>query len=135
MESPAIKVEVVTPDGVVFSREVISLKIPGSEGMFGVLANHAPFITPITIGAIEAFDGNKTFWLATSGGFTEVLPDKTTILAETAETSDHIDAARAEAAANRARDRLLAHTADVDTDRAQQSLHRALNRMKVALLK
>jgi F-type H+-transporting ATPase subunit epsilon len=132
MDSPKFTIEVVTPDGVVFSRDVVSVKIPGSEGMFGVLANHAPFVTAITIGTIEAFDGEKNYYLATSGGFTEVLPQKTTILAETAEAADSIDLARAEASAKRARDRLESHSADVDVERAQLSLRRAINRIKIA---
>jgi len=132
MDSPKFKVEVVTPNGVVFSQNAVSLKAPGAEGMFGVLANHAPFITALTIGAVEIFDGEKTYCLAASGGFTEVLPDKTTILAETAEIRDKIDLTRAEAAAGRARSRLESKSFDIDVERAQLALRRALNRIDVA---
>ena len=135
MDSPKFKVEVVTPDGVIYSEDVVSLKIPGSEGMFGVLANHAPFMTSITVGLIEANTGSETVMLATSGGFTEVLSDKTTVLAETAEVSTAIDVERAEAAVIRARERLSGKQPEVNVDRAQLTLLRALNRLKVAGMK
>ena len=135
MDSPKFKVEMVTPDGVVFSKEVVSLKIPGLEGMFGVLANHAPFMTGITVGPIEADTGSETITLATSGGFTEVLPDKTTVIAETAEVSAKIDVQRAEAAAERARNMLSAKQSGIDVERARLALLRAVNRLKVAGMK
>lgn len=135
MDSPKFKVEMVTPDGVVFSKEVVSLKIPGIEGMFGVLANHAPFMTGITIGTIEADTGSETITLATSGGFTEVLPAKTTVIAETAEVSSKIDVQRAEAAAGRARNLLSSKQSGIDVERARLALLRAVNRLKVAGMK
>ncbi|MBC8278470.1 MAG: F0F1 ATP synthase subunit epsilon [FCB group bacterium] len=127
--------EVVTPDGVIYSNEIVSLKIPGNEGMFGVLANHAPFMTGIRVGSIEADTGSETVTFATSGGFTEVLADKTTVLAETAEISDAIDVERAEAAVIRARERLSGKQPEIDVERAQLTLLRALNRLKVAGMK
>jgi len=135
MDSPKFSVEVVTPDGIVFRQEAVSLKVPGAEGSFGVLANHAPFITAVAVGPIEVNDGQKTVYLATSGGFTEVLPHKTSIMAETAEAADKIDLARAEAAVKRARDRITAHSAGTDIERAQLALTRAVNRIKVASMK
>jgi len=135
MDLPKFTIEVVTPEGVVFRREAVSLRVPGAEGSFGVLANHAPFITAMTVGLIEVNDGQGLSYLATSGGFAEVLPHKTTIIAETAELSVKIDVERAEASAKRARERLAAKALGTEIERAQLSLMRALNRIKVAGMK
>ena len=131
MSSPKFSLEVVTPEGVVFSKEVVSFKAPGAEGQFGVLANHAPFMTSLEIGVIEAADEQDTYLLATSGGFSEVLPHKTIILAETAEIKEKIDADRAEASLQRAQERLALKDPNIDIDRARLSLMRALNRLRV----
>jgi F-type H+-transporting ATPase subunit epsilon len=132
MSAPKFKLEIVTPAGIVFKQDIVSLKAPGSEGFFGVLANHAPFMTSLTIGVIEAFDGEKSHFLATSGGFCETLPHKTTILAETAELKENIDVARAQASYERAQKRISVKTADIDIERAQLALARAINRLKIA---
>ncbi len=135
MDQPKFNVEIVTPDGIIFSSDAVSLKAPGTEGMFGVLANHAPFLTTIAIGAIEINTGSENIYIATSGGFTEVMPHKTTIIAETAELSSEIDRERAEAALERARKRLASKSEEIDIERARLSLHRALNRLKIAQMK
>ena len=135
MDSNKFKVEVVTPDGVVFSEDIVSLKVPGTEGMFGVLVNHAPFMTGITIGTIEVNTGAKITYIAASGGFAEVMPDKTTIMAETAEIGGKIDIERAQEARNRAQERLFIKAPEVDIDRAQLALARAINRIRVAAMK
>lgn len=135
MDSSKFKIEVVTPDGVAFSEDIISLKVPGTEGMFGVLVNHAPFMTGITIGPIEVNTGSNITYIAASGGFAEVMPDKTTIMAETAEIGDKIDIERAQEASKRARERLSQKVPEVDIDRAQLALARAINRIKVAAMK
>jgi len=132
MSSPKFTLEVVTPDGVVFSREINYFRAPGSEGQFGVLANHAPFLTGLEIGFIEIKDDNQTLYLATSGGFSEILPNKSIILAETAELSTEIDVERAKASMERAKKRLESSAPETDIDRAQIALMRAVNRINVA---
>lgn len=132
MTQPKFTLEVVTPDGVVFTREVVSLRAPGGSGQYGVLANHTPMMTSLNIGCIEAKSENSTYYLAISGGFTEVLPHKTIILAETAEIQDDIDTERAKASLERARKRFSEKKPEYDIERAQLSLARALNRLRVA---
>lgn len=129
MAESLFKFEVVTPAGVVFSGDVSYFRAPGTEGQFGVLTGHAPFITSLKVGLIEfqAPEGSKI--MTTSGGFIEVLPHKTTILAETAEMKGKIDRERASAAADRAHSRLKNPTPDIDIERAQLALARALNRL------
>jgi F-type H+-transporting ATPase subunit epsilon len=131
------KFDIITPDGIVFSGKVDSLRAPGSEGGFGVLADHAPFMTTVGIGVIQArlvengsASGDRLF--AVSGGFIEVLQNSVTMLAETCEPAEKIDLERAKAALQRAKDRLQAPGPEIDIIRAQLAMQRALNRIKVA---
>lgn len=135
MAQPKFQLEVVTPDGPVFARSVTSLRAPGVDGQFGVLANHAPFMTSLDMGSIEAKDEQDTYILATSGGFIEVLLQKATILAETAELRENIDVERAKTAAERAQQRIARQSVDIDITRAELALAKAINRLKVAAIK
>jgi len=128
-----LAITIVTPDGRRAEFQARHFRAPGIEGDFGVLPGHIPFMTALRIGplVIEGPSG-KQIW-ATSGGFAEVLADRITILAETAERSDQIDVARAEAARKRALDRLAHRSAEeIDLLRANASLTRAINRLRVA---
>ncbi len=126
-------VTIVTPQGTRAEYNVRHLRAPGVDGDFGVLHGHAPFMTALRIGAIILdTDQGKHIW-ATSGGFAEVLGDRVTILAETAERADQIDTERAEASKRRALERLAQRGAEeMDLNRANAALARAINRMHVA---
>ena len=127
-----ISVVIVTPAGTQDKYNVMHLRAPGVEGDFGVLSGHLPFMTILRVGAIYLdSDRGRQVW-ATSGGFVEVLGDRITILAETAEMSDRIDLDRAESSRERALGRLSERTADLDVERARVALARSLNRIKVA---
>ncbi len=126
------KFDITTPDGIVFSGEIESLRAPGSEGGFGILADHAPFATTTTIGMVEIKENEKPKFFATSGGFIEVLDNSVSLLAETCEAADDIDKERAEDALERANKRLVSPGPDVDIIRAQLAMRRALNRLKIA---
>ena len=126
--------ELVTPERVLLSNQVRSVRAPGIEGSFGVLANHAPLMTALAIGLVKVEHENGDLeYIATSGGFMEVNKEKVIILADTAERASDIDISRAEAAINRAREH-LASGAAVDYEEARASLERATNRMKVVQL-
>ena len=130
----AYRLEIVTPSGTVYSGSVESLQAPGSLGSFGVLPRHAPMIAGIATGPLaftEAGAGEGRATMACSGGFVEVLGDRVTVLAETAEFGDEIDLGRAEAAGARARQR-LAQQSGVDRARAEAALARALVRIRIA---
>lgn len=124
--------QLVTPERVLLSEEVRAVRAPGIEGSFGVLAGHAPMMTALTVGLIKVEYANGDLeHIATSGGFMEVRPDKTIILADTAERASDIDIARAEATIARSREHLATGNA-VDYDEASQALERATNRLRVA---
>ena len=124
--------DIVTPDGLVFSEPIEHLRAPGVEGSFGVLVGHTPFMTSLAIGEVDVTQSGKVRPLATSGGFIEVNPDRTVILAETAEFAGDIDIERAKAARKRAEDRLRGKHPDTDPIRAEVGLKRAINRIRVA---
>jgi len=127
-----ILLEVLTPEKAIVSEKVQIIIAPGSEGEFGALKGHAPFLTSLNIGMLRYKDAvGKENHLFINGGFAEVLPDKVTILAESAERKEDIDVQRAEKAQERAQKRLAAKAADIDLVRAEVALKRSLFRLKV----
>ena len=128
-----IHLEIVTPEKKVVSEDVQMVVAPGSLGEFGVLSGHTPFMTSLKIGAVRYDDdagGQRIVFV--SGGFAEALPDKVTILAESAERRRDIDPERAKAAKTRAEER-LAREADetVNDTRARAALMRAILRIQL----
>ena len=125
--------DIVTPGKTVYSGEIVHFQAPGVDGSFGVLARHQPMLSALGIGRVgfREADGTERV-LALGGGFADVSSDGATILAEAAEFGDEIDVERARAARDRARDRLNTRTPDVDADRAQAALTRALWRLRVS---
>lgn len=123
---------VVTPERTVLSEDVVGVIAPGLDGYFGVWAHHAPLLAGLGVGVLtlKREDGEEARF-ALAGGFMEVRDDAVTILADSVEPQSAIDILRAQNAERRARER-LAHDQDVDIDRAQLALHRALNRLNVA---
>jgi len=125
--------EVVTPQKAVVSEEVEIVVAPGSEGEFGALKGHTTFLTSLKTGALRYKDATgKERYLFINGGFAEVLPEKVTILADSAERRKDIDVDRAKSAMNRAEKRLEAKAADIDLVRAEAALKRALYRIDIA---
>ncbi len=129
-----IRLEVVTPTGAVVNDDVDIVNAPGYGGDFGVLANHAPFLSTIKIGILSYEKENKRENLMISGGFCEVSNNKITFLVESAESGTQIDVDRAMKAKERAEKR-LAQAAQQDDSlnrvRAEAALQRALARLKV----
>ena len=123
--------DIVTPYGHVFTDEVDEIVASGSEGEFGVLPDHVPFLTTMKIGILTYKKGSETGYFFVNWGYAEVGPDKVTILADSAERADDIDPARAEEAVKRAEERLK-QIEKVDEARATSSLERAVTRMQVA---
>ena len=127
-----IFLEVVTPAKAVVSEEAQIVVAPGSEGEFGVLKGHTTFLTALKIGTLRYKDASgKERLLFINGGFAEALPDKVTILAESAERRKDIDADRARDAKLRAEKRLAAKSDDIDLVRAEAALRRALHRLAI----
>ena len=132
-----IRLEVVTPEKEVVNAMVQIVMAPGSLGEFGVLSGHTPFMTSLKIGALHYRDeSGKDQYVFVSGGFAEALPDKVTVLAESAERMEDIDPQRAKEAMERAEKRLADERAkgEIDRARARASLERALMRIKITAI-
>ena len=125
--------EIVTPRKVMFNGQVQSFTAPGAVGSFQILFNHAPFLSATTVGEVKVVDaeGVATRY-ATGGGFVEVKNNHVVMLADSIELLMDIDVARAERAKARAQERLAERQANLDFDRAQLALSRALNRIRLA---
>jgi len=133
-----ITLEVVTPSGAVVNEDVDIVNAPGYGGDFGVLANHAPFLSTIKTGILSYESGKKREHLMTSGGFCEVSNNKITFLVESAEFGHQIDVDRAMKAKERAEKRLAqaaSHDESVNVARAESALQRALVRLQAANFK
>lgn len=131
----AIELTIVTPERQLLRATVVEVDLPGADGCLGILPGHAPLITELGIGELSYRGaGDRTSGvLAIVRGFAEVLQDRVSVLAETAEKPEEIDLARAEAALKRAQERLAATgDANLDWDRASVALRRALIRISVA---
>src|ERR1700746_479578 len=126
------QLEIVTPDKMVVKDSAEEMQIPGKNGYLGILPGHAPLITELAVGQISYRTGSETHYLCVAWGFAEVLPDKVTILAETAERGEDIDCTRAQKAKDRAEKRLTGGDPEVDVDRAQNALAKANNRLEAA---
>jgi F-type H+-transporting ATPase subunit epsilon len=127
-----LSLEVATPTRLAVAETVDEVVIPGSEGYFGVLPGHAPFLTTLGIGELMYRVGRDEHHLAVAGGFAEVRNDKVIVLADTAEAPGEIDRERAERARVRAETLLAGRTQEeVDYARALASLARALTRLQV----
>ncbi|MBW2200726.1 MAG: F0F1 ATP synthase subunit epsilon [Deltaproteobacteria bacterium] len=131
----SIQLEIVTPEKSVVSEEAQIVMSPGSLGEFGVLIGHTPFLTTLKIGTIRYKDvGGTEKYVFVNGGFAEALPDKVTVLAESAERRRDIDIERAKASLERAQKRLAedANKAGIDFVRAQVALERAIQRLRIS---
>jgi F-type H+-transporting ATPase subunit epsilon len=130
-----IKLEVVTPKGAIVSDDVDIITAPGFAGEFGVLANHASFLSTIKVGTLHYRKDGNEMELMISGGFCEVSNNKITFLVESAEHGQEIDVDRALRAKERAEKRLLQareQQEKFDRTRAEAALQRALARLKIA---
>jgi len=136
-----VRLELATPTRQLVSAEADEVVAPGSEGYFGVLPGHAPFLTTLGSGEVSYRHGREEGHLAVIGGFAEVQDDRVMILAETAERPEEIDRERAEQARQRAEQRLAGRNpqgrlpeagGEIDYARAVAALARALARLQVA---
>ena len=126
-----IRLEIVMAERIVYSEDVDVVVAPGIEGELGILPHHEPLMTSLQAGELMVRKSGEEFYMAVSGGFLEIRPDRIIVLADSAERSEEIDLARAEEAKRRAEDRLSRPITEVDATRAEAALRRSLVRLKV----
>ena len=127
-----LQVRLVTPDRELVDTAADAVELPGRTGYLEVLYGAAPLLTELGTGLVSIHgggEGNDRYYVA--WGFAEVLPEKVTILAETAEKAEEIDTARAEAAKRKAEAELAKAGPEGDKN-AQTALERAQARIAVA---
>ena len=127
-----LRLEIVTAEREVFSDDVDEVVAWGTEGQMGILPHHAPLMTMLRPGDLLVKRDNEEYYLAVSGGFLEVRPDKVVILADACERAEEIDIERAEAAKRRAEETLKAATPQIDAAAVEAALRRSMARLKVA---
>lgn len=126
------QVEIITPDRIFFAGEADMLEFNTADGEIGVYKNHIPLTTVLEPGVVIIHNGDEQKVAAVHAGFAEILGEKVTLLAELAEWPDEIDINRAEAAKERAEERITAKSQNLDLKRAEYALHKALIRINVA---
>ena len=126
-----IRLDIVTPDRMVYSEDVTMVIARATDGDLGILAGHAPLIAGLDVWPLRILTDEGEQQLSLCGGFIEVRPQKITILASCAELPEEIDITRAAAAKERAESRLKA-SGDIDVHRAEIALKRAMMRLRVA---
>jgi len=126
------RLEIVTAERMIFAGDVSEVVAWGVQGQLGILPHHAPLMTMLQPGDLLIKKDNEEEYLAISGGFLEVRPDKVIILADAGERAEEIDIARAEAAKRRAEATLKERPSGGDAIAAEAALRRSLARLKVA---
>ncbi len=131
---PNLFVELVAPGRKVFQGEAKSVRAPGVEGSFTVLYNHAPMLAAFQIGSlfITTAEGKRIEY-ATNGGFLEIVDNRVTVLAESAEPATEIDIERAQAAEVEARKSLASALTDEQRAEAEEALERSRNLLRVSM--
>lgn len=129
------EVKIITPDRIFYTGEAEMLEFNTTSGQLGVYKNHIPLTSVLAPGAVIIHEAQGERVAAVHAGFAEILSDKITLLAEVAEWPDEIDVERAQAAKERAEQRIMSKTQDTDVVRAETALHRALTRIDVKEMK
>ncbi len=119
---------VVTPEGEAFDKQVESVVLPGTEGEFGVLAGHEPFLTGLQAGTLRIDAGAETLFAAVGRGFAEIHDGSVSVLVSSCEFAHEIDRSRAEIARDRARAQLEEMRGSAEGEAAYQVLQEAYSR-------
>jgi F-type H+-transporting ATPase subunit epsilon len=128
-----LKLEIVTPERLVYEDEVDSVNVPGIEGELGILPHHAPLLSMLGYGELRIRKGAAEESFAIVGGFVQVRPDKVVVMAETADLAAEIDLEKAEEARREAERALeTGYDEGADLSAARAALQQALMRIRVA---
>ncbi len=126
----SLLLRIITPDRVFYENDVKMVEFNTTEGEIGVLPGHVPLTVIVKPGILDITETEGDRVAALHSGFAEILPDRVTILAEIIEWREEIDEARAEAARERAEERLRSKTPETDVVRAETALQRAMARIE-----
>ena len=126
-----LRLEIVTPEGVVYSEDVELVTMPGVAGEFGVYPQHVRLMTQMIPGEIAIRRNGRDTYIAAGGGLIEVAPGRVSIMTDLAVAADRIDEAKAEEARRRAEARLKEKISDEEVATVNASLARSLAQLRV----
>ena len=126
-----LKLEIVTPDAVVYSEDVNMVTLPAMEGQIGIYPLHVPLLTQIVPGEIIVIKEGRESFLAVGEGVVEITANRVAIVTDMAIPADHIDEAKVEEARQRAAARLKDKLSDEEVATINASLARSLAQLKV----
>jgi len=128
-----LDLEIITPEKVLVKEQVDMVEAKGAYGEFGILPGHTQFLTAIEVGEIRYMKGGTTNYLATSGGYAEVIDDRVTILLDDAELAEEIDVEKAKREMEEAEKALKALVFDENQYKLMEmALFKAILKIEVA---
>lgn len=127
-----MRLKIVTPERIVLEEEVEAVYAKAVDGEIGILPKHIPMITPLEIGSLSYIKSGQKEPAVIMGGLLSTDGFNVTVLSEASELKGDVDKVRAEQAKERAESRLREKAENLDTERAQRSLARALARLKIS---
>lgn len=130
MSDKKLHLKITTHERVVFDEDVDEIYSKGTQGEFGILPGHIPFMSALDIGVTKVIQDGHPLKFTTMGGVFQLVGNEALILTQAAEPSGEIDIERAEAAKKRALERLENEEDNLDIQRAEIALSRALARLK-----
>ena len=126
-----LKLEIVTPEAMIYSEDVDMVTLPGVEGEMGIFPMHVPLLTQIIAGEIIARKNGRDYLLAVGEGFVEITGERVAIMTDMAIKTENIDEAKAEEARKRAEARLSEKLGDEEAASVQAALAHSLAQLKV----
>src|SRR5262249_21659262 len=126
-----LKLEIVTPDGTIYSEDVEMVTLPGVVGQMGVYPQHVPLMTEMVPGEISVHQASREYYLAVGEGLIEISGDHVSILTDMAVAAEKIDEAKVEEARQRAEARLREKISDEEVASVNASLARSLAQLQV----
>ncbi len=128
-----LSLEITTPERVVLKEEVDQVSLPTVDGEITVLPHHLPLVSVLKAGEVKIVRNGKPEFMAVSGGFVQVQPDRVVVLADTAERAHEIDVERAQAGRERAKTLLAEKQFDAkEYATISAKLEKELTRVRVA---
>lgn len=131
-ENNKLHLKITTHERVVFDSDVDEIYAKGTQGEFGILPGHVPFMTGLEICVAKVVVEGKPQLFTIMGGVFQLKDNEALILTQIAEKAEEIDIERAEEARKRAKERLEHEETTLDVDRAEIALARAIARLKAA---
>ena len=129
----SLRLEIITAERIVLTEEMVeSVRVPGADGVVGILPRHAPLMTALAPGELIMRKGEEEESFFVTGGFLEVRDNQVAVLADASERAEEIDIARAEEARHRAEEALSEKRDGAELAVAEAAMRRALIRLRLA---